>query len=74
MNWFDGVIIVLILLLGFAGFRMGLIRAFFLVAGLLVAAILAAQISGPIASALTDGLHSASTASIVAYGIVFSVV
>ena len=70
MNWLDIVLIVLgVLALSF-GIRVGMFRAVFLLGGLIVGPLLAAQISGPLAEALTDSVDNDSIATVVAYAIV----
>jgi uncharacterized membrane protein required for colicin V production len=70
MNWLDGVILVLMVLGGVIGWRMGLVRSIFLVVGLILGAILAAQISDRAAGWFTDTPDAKATASVIAYGII----
>ncbi len=62
------------IVLGLVGWKLGLLRAIFLIGGLIVAVILAAQISDPLAAWLTDSVKSEALASIIAYAVVLLVV
>ncbi len=70
MNWLDVVIIILVVLAGVTGWRMGLVRTVLLLAGLYLAALLGAQISEPLAGVLTDAVDSDALASVIAYAII----
>ena len=70
MNWIDIVALIAILLMAYRGYSMGLVRAVFLIAGLFLAMIIAAQVSDPVAGWITDSVKSDSVATVVAYAIV----
>jgi len=70
VSWLDAVLVVVAVVALFMGFRLGLVHAAFLLGGLVVGLVLAAQLSGPIGEALTDSVKSEATATAIAYGIV----
>jgi len=74
MNWLDGAVMAFAVVLGLMGLKLGLLRAIFMAGGIVVAVILAAQISEPLAAWLTDSVRSEALASIIAYGVVFTAV
>lgn len=74
MNWLDGLILAVTIILGLIGWKLGLVRSFFLVAGLLLALILAAQISGPVAGWITESAKNDALASVILYSVIFFVV
>ena len=67
MNWLDILIIVVSAILMVIGSKVGLFRAVFLVGGLVVALLLAGQISDPFADLITESVGSDATASVIAY-------
>ncbi len=72
MNWFDFVIIVVALVGLFAGFRVGLIGAVFYAAGVLVASLLAANLSDDIAGWFTNQGAADAYATVLAYAVIFA--
>jgi len=68
MNWLDIVIIVVIVLLGIAGLRQGMIRTVFGIAGLIGGIVLAGRYYDELAALLFPS--SATWANIVAYAII----
>ena len=74
MTWLDIVLIVLGALGLLVGLKLGLLKAVLLVGGGILGLILAAQISQPLASGLTDSVGDDSVATVIAYAIVLVVV
>ncbi|MCI0768674.1 MAG: CvpA family protein [Chloroflexi bacterium] len=74
MNWLDGAVMAAAVVMGLLGLKLGLLRAVFMAGGVVAAVILAAQISEPLAAWLTENVRSESLASVIAYGVVFTVV
>ena len=70
MNWIDIIALIAILLVAYQGYKMGLIRAAFMIIGVFLAMLLAAQISGPVSGWLTDSVKSDAVATVIAYAIV----
>jgi membrane protein required for colicin V production len=68
MNWLSILIIVVALLLGFVGFRQGIIRTVFGIAGLIGGIVLAGRYYGALAGVLSPG--GAIWASVAAYAII----
>jgi len=68
MNWLDIVIIVVMVLLGIAGLRQGIIRTAFGIAGLIGGIVLAGRYYQPFAALLSTS--GATWAKIAAYGII----
>jgi membrane protein required for colicin V production len=52
MNWFDIVLIVLLLIPAFIGLKTGIIKALFIAVGVIVGVVLAGRLSGPLGGAL----------------------
>ena len=74
MNWLDIVITVAIVVLAFLGWRLGLLKSFLIAVGVIAAGVVAAQVSEPLAGALTRSVGSDSIATVAAYGIIGAVV
>ena len=72
MNWFDLVIIIVALAGLFAGVRVGLIGAVFYAAGVLVASLLAANLSDDIAGWFTNQGAADAIATVLAYAVIFT--
>ena len=70
MNWLDIVITVAIIVLAFVGWKLGLLKSLLIVLGVFAAGIVAAQVSEPLAGALTGSVGSDSIATVAAYGII----
>lgn len=67
MNWLDIVIIVVGVILGFIGWRMGILQAVALVVGIGVGIVFASQFSAQGADILSTWIESPGMAKIVAY-------
>ncbi len=74
MNWFDLVIIIVALAGLLAGFRLGLLGAVFYSAGVLVALLLAANLSDDIAGWFTNQGAADAIATVLAYMVIFTAV
>ena len=74
MNWLDIVITVAIVVLALVGWKLGLLKSFLIFLGVIAAGIVAAQVSEPLAGALTRSVGSDSIATVAAYGIIGAVV
>ena len=74
MNWLDIVIIVLMGIGGVVGWRMGITRAVFTVAGLVLGIFLAARFSDDVAELFTDAISSDTVATVIAYIIIIAMV
>ena len=74
MNWLDIVITVAIIVLAFVGWKLGLLKSLLIVVGVIAAGIVAAQVSEPLAGALTGSVGTDSIATVAAYGIIGAVV
>ena len=72
MNWFDLIIIIVALAGLVAGFRVGLLGAVFYAAGVLVASLLAANLSDDIAGWFTDQGAADAIATVLAYAAIFT--
>ena len=72
MNWFDLVIIIVALAGLITGFRVGLIGAVFYAVGVLVASLLAANLSDDIAGWFTDHGAADAIATVLAYAVIFT--
>ena len=70
MNWIDIIIIIAIIGVGLVGWKSGLVKAALMVVGVILAGIIAAQISEPLAGVLTGSVGSDSVATVVAYAII----
>ena len=71
MNWLDILIAVLLAFLAFSGFRMGLIKAVFAVASLVIGVVLAGQFYDSLSERLTF-IHHQDIANIVAFAIILA--
>ncbi len=69
MNWLDIVILVTIAIFTFLGFRIGIIKAFLSLAGLIVGVILAGRFYVPLSEQLSF-IPQATAAKIVAFAII----
>lgn len=72
MNWFDFIIIIVALAGLITGFRVGLIGAIFYAAGVLVASLLAANLSDDIAGWFTNQGAADAIATVLAYAVIFT--
>lgn len=72
MNWFDFIIIIVALAGLITGFRVGLIGAVFYAAGVLVASLLAANLSEDIAGWFTNQGAADAIATVLAYAVIFT--
>lgn len=70
INWLDIVIVIGLVLLAILGWRMGIIRAVFMVGGIVVAALLGARISGPVSRWVSGSVQNSSIVTVVVYVIV----
>jgi membrane protein required for colicin V production len=73
MNWLDVIIIVLIIVPAFIGFRAGIIKALFIAAGVIVGVVLAGRLSGSLGGALTF-ISNPDIARVVAFAFILVVV
>lgn len=73
MNWLDVVLIVALIVAGFFGFRMGLWKIIFSVAGVIVGIILAGRFASALGERLTF-ISDATVAQIAGFAIIFAVV
>ena len=69
MNWLDIVIIIALAVSAFLGFRVGIIKAVLLLAGVIIGVILAGRCYGPFSEQLPF-ISQASVAKIVAFAII----
>ncbi|MBM4405000.1 MAG: CvpA family protein [Chloroflexi bacterium] len=74
MNWLDIVILVMILLSAYKGWKSGFIRSVFLILGILLAALIGARLSEPIASWATNSVENDATATVIAYVVIGAIV
>jgi len=74
MHWLDIVIIVVGVILGFLGWRMGILKAIALVVGIGVGIVFASRFNGEVADLLSRWIESPDTAKWTAYAIIFVVV
>lgn len=72
MNWFDLIIIIVALAGLITGVRVGLIGAVFYAAGVLVASLLAANLSDDIAGWFTQQGAADAIATVLAYAVIFT--
>ncbi len=72
MNWFDLIIIIVALAGLIAGFRVGLIGAVFYAAGVLVASLLAANLSDDVAGWFASQGAVDAIATVLAYAVIFT--
>ncbi len=72
MNWFDFIIIIVALAGLFVGWRVGLLGAVFYAVGVLVALLLAANLSDDIASWFTNQGAADAIATVLAYVVIFA--
>ncbi len=72
MNWFDFIIIIVALAGLLAGVRVGLIGAAFYAAGVLVASLLAANLSDDIAGWFTNQGAADAIATVLTYAVIFT--
>ncbi len=70
MNWLDILVIALVVIGGVIGWRMGLVQAVVTIIGVIVATVVGARASGPVADFFTSTVGSASIAAVAAYVIV----
>jgi len=70
MNWIDIAIIVVGVILGLIGWRMGLLKMVVLVVGLAVGIVLASRFGDQVADLLSTWIDNPGTAKIVAYIII----
>ena len=71
MNWLDITILVVILLLTFFGWRVGIIRAGSTIGGVIIGIYLAGQYHEQVADALGAVITSDNGATIAAFGLIF---
>lgn len=71
VNWLDIVIIVLVGVLGFVGWRTGIIRAAATIAGLILGVYLAGQYHGQVGEVTGELISSENGAQIAAFAVVF---
>jgi membrane protein required for colicin V production len=74
MNWLDIVILVVILLSAWKGWKSGFIKTVFLVIGVVLAALIGARLSEPIAGWATDSVESDAVATVIAYVVIGAIV
>lgn len=69
MNWLDVIILVIIAISTVIGLKVGIIRAFFAIAGVIIGVFLAGRFSGPLADRLTF-ISDAGIAGVVAFAVI----
>jgi len=70
MNWLDIVIIVVGVVLGFIGYRLGILKVVALIVGIAVGIVLASHFNSEVADFLSRWIDSPGTAKIAAYGVI----
>ncbi len=70
MGWLDIVLLAIIVVAGLGGMRLGLIRAAFIVVGLLIGWLVAGQLSDDIGSALGGSTSSDTLVTTVSYAVI----
>lgn len=70
MNWLDIVIIVGSGILGFIGYRMGMLKLLALVAGVALGIVMGSRFNGEVADILSRWIDSEGTAKILAYAVI----
>jgi uncharacterized membrane protein required for colicin V production len=70
LNWLDLIIVIAIVIGAFYGFRFGLIKAAFIVLGVLIGTLFAGQLSDKIAELLTDSHTTDSVVTVLSYVVV----
>ena len=73
MNWLDLVFIVLVVMCGMVGIRLGLIRAAFGVLGVVVGILVASQVSVSVGRLYADFIAYETLAYVIAYGFIILV-
>ncbi len=71
MNWLDAVIIVVLVVPTFIGYKIGLLKMVLPLVGVLIGVILACALHGYLADLLDDSIDSEAWAHIVAFLIIF---
>ncbi len=74
MNWLDIIILIGILFNAWMGWKSGFIKSVFLVLGVVLAALLGARLSEPIAAWATDSVENDSVATVVAYVVAAAII
>jgi len=70
MNWLDGLIIFVLLIFVFLGFRRGLIGTLIMLAGIILAIFVAGWFYRPVAHWLSSYLESSSQANVAAFVVI----
>ena len=73
MNWFDLVLLAILLTCALTGVKIGLIRAGFMAGGVLIGWLVAAQYSGEIGDLLGNSLSNHTAITVVSYSIIIVV-
>jgi membrane protein required for colicin V production len=72
MNWLDAVIVVLLAVPVFFGVKAGIIKALFMVAGIILGVVLAGRLSGPLGNILP--ISNKDVADAIAFAVILIVV
>lgn len=70
MNWLDALIIITLVIAGFSGWRTGIIRSAFMLAGIVLGIVLAGQLGGRVGEALGE-LGAPGGSRLVGFAVVF---
>ena len=70
MNWLDFVLLAIIVVSGIAGMRIGLIKAAFAVAGVVVGWLLAGQLSDDVGALFDSSLSNDTVVTVISYAII----
>jgi uncharacterized membrane protein required for colicin V production len=70
LNWLDFVLLAIIVVSGIAGMRIGLIKAAFAVAGVVVGWLLAGQLSDDVGALFDSSLSNDTVVTVISYAII----
>ena len=74
MNWFDIVLIIIILVGTYTGIRTGLILAAFSCMGLIMGVLLAGQFSDDLGNKLTGSISNGTVVTVISYAVIITAV